>query len=254
MRATTGKIGWAHAGLGAMVLAVVACASAAASSGREGNLGHGVFQYQCDTDQDPICPAGLKTMQGCDVTDNELIPAGTQCFPSEVATGARFRLQYQLNRDTTNVGNPVLKVVSADFMTGLGDGQFRASKPGTVGVYTQSTVDSTLVDYTLIKISAIQKLSIQEPATRRGVASPASLTKGLTTTYVLVAEDQNNQPLAGAIDTFTWETSDATIASLATDAHAASVQINALAAGKATITAYADDSKTIKASFDVTVQ
>jgi hypothetical protein len=237
-----------------MVLAAVACASASPSTGREGNLGHGVFQYQCDTDQDPICPVGIKTMLGCNVTDNTQIPTGTQCFPSAVAAGGRFRLQYQLNRDTTNVGNPVLKVVSADFMGALGDGQFRANKPGLVGVYTQSTIDSTLIDYTLIKISAVQKLLIQDPTTKRIVASPTTLSKGLTATYYLVAQDQNNQPLAGAIDTFTWETSDATIVSLASDAHSASIQVAAVAAGKATLTAYADDTKTIKASFDVTVQ
>ena len=254
MRATTGKFGWAHAGLSAIVLAVVACGASSAPTGREGNLGHGVFQYQCDTDQDPICPAGLKTMQGCNVTDNTLIPAGIQCFPSEVAAGGRFRLQYQLNRDTTNVGNPVLKVVSADFMAGLGDGQFRANKPGVVGVYTQSTVDSTLVDYTLIKISAIHKIQIQDPKTRHAVASPTALTKGLAATFSLIAQDQNNQPLAGAIDTFTWESSDPTIVTLVTDPQSASVQVTGVAVGKATLTAYADDTKTIKASFDVTVQ
>ncbi len=236
-----------------MVLAVVACGASSASTGREGNLGHGVFQYQCDTDQDPICPEGLKTMPGCNVTDNTLIPAGTQCFPSEVAVGGRFRLLYQLNRGTTNVGNPVLKVVAPDFMAGLGDGQFRANKSGVVGVYTQSTVDSTLVDYTLIKINAIQKLQIQDAKTKRKVASPTALAKGPIATFTLIAQDQNNQPLAGAIDSFTWETSDPKIAAFVTDAHSASIQVSAVATGTATITAYADDSKTIKASFDVTV-
>ena len=55
-------------------------------------------------------------------------------------------------------------------MTGLGDGQFRTTKPGLVGVYTQSSVDSTLIDYTLIKVAAIKKLQIQDATTKRGVA------------------------------------------------------------------------------------
>lgn len=259
MRATTtGKreLGWAQTGFAAVVVVATfaACGASSASSGREGNLGNGVFQYQCDTDQDPICPEGLKTMQGCNVTDFSLVPAGTICFPQEVAVGGRFHLQYVLNRSTTNVGNPVLKVVTTDFMTGLGDGQFRASKAGVVGVYTQSTIDSTLVDYTLIKISLIKKLQIQDAATKRGVASSVSLLKNGVANYKLVAQDQNGTALAGAVETFQWETSDATIVKLVTDPVSASIQVVAVAAGKATITAYADDSKTIKASFDVTVQ
>ncbi len=252
MRVTAHNFGWTHAGTAALVLGAIAACSSASSSGREGNLGHGVFLYQCDTDQDPACAAGSKTLPGCEVNPVS-IPTGTQCFPSEVAVGGRFRLQYSPNTNT-NVGNPVLKVVSQDFMNGLGDGQFRANRPGTVGIYTQSTVDSTLVDYTLLKISAIKKVQIQDVTGKRGVGATVTMTKLATAQYKLLAQDQNGQSLAGAVDSFLWETSDPTIVTLATDAHSASIQITAAAVGKATISAYADDTKTIKASFDVTVQ
>ena len=39
----------------------------------------------------------------------------------------------------------------------------------------------------------------------------------------------------------------------ANDPHTATITVSAVAAGKATLTAYADDTKTVKASFDITV-
>lgn len=246
--------GWVRvATLAVATGAIAACSSLASSTGREGNLGNGVFQYQCDTDQDPVCPAGHKTLPGCDVTTGATLPAGTQCFPSVVAVGGRFHIVYRPNYDKSNVGNPIVKVVAPEFMTSLGDGQLHANKPGTVGVYTQSTVDSSLLDYTLIKIGAIHKLQILD-STKRSVPLAVNLTKGQATPYSLVAQDQNGTAMGGAIETFSWESSDATVATFTTDARSASVQVSAVAPGTATITAYADDSKTIKASFAVTVK
>jgi hypothetical protein len=254
MRETTSN-GWRRVGVAIVVGAIAAC-SASASTGREGNLGHGVFQYQCDTDQDPICPEGHRTMAGCDVTNGQYIPAGTQCFPSGVAVGGRFHIGYQLNSSTSNsgIGNPVLKVVSPDYMSGQGDGQFKGLKPGFVGLYSQSTVDSTLVDYTLIKIEAIAKVQILDAVTKKGVPAQVPLAKGMAASFKITALDQNGQALAGAVESFLWETSDATIVSLADDPHTAAIHVNGVAAGKATLTAYADDSKTVKSSFDITVQ
>jgi hypothetical protein len=231
-----------------------ACSGSAAPPGREGNLGHGIFDYQCITDQDPACPEGTNTMPGCGGFASTT-PTSTQCFPSAVAVGGRFRVQYSPNTDTTKVGNPTLKGVATDFLSSLGDGQFKAIKPGWVGVYSQSTVDSTLVDYTLVKVSAITRVQIVDVATKRGVPpGGVSLSTGGVAAYKINALDPNGQPLAGAVEGFLWETSDAKIISLNEDPHTAQMTVGALATGAATLTAYADDTKAVSTKLEIVVK
>ena len=238
----------------AIALGVIAACGSAGPIGRVGNLGNGTFQYECLTDQDPACPAGTKTLPGCDITPGNVVSSGTQCFPSTVAVNGRFRINYASDSSVQGVGNPVLKVVEAARMTALGDGQLKGIKTGYVGVYSQSTVDSTLIDYTLIKVAPITKLAIVDGVSGKGIAPQITMTATQTGLYGLKAEDDNGLALAGAIESFIWETSDATIVALADDPNSATMHVNAVKAGKATITAYADDSKSVKSQFDITVQ
>ena len=235
-----------------IVAVTIAACSSVGSTGRTGDLGHGVFYYQCQTDQDPICPEGSTTMQGCARTSAN--PTGVQCFPSSVAVGGRFRIQYAPNGSAEQVGNPVLRTVSGDYMSALGDGSFKALKTGYVGIYSQSTVDSTLVDYTLVKINPISALRISDTTTKKAVPTNILLTRGASAAYKIAAFDSNSQPLAGAIESFVWETSDARTVALQDEPHTATMHVSAVAAGSATLTAYADDSKTVKATFTITVQ
>src|SRR5262249_39825982 len=141
------------------VAGLVACAGDARGPGREGDLGRGVFEYQCLTDQDPACPEGSQAMPGCSGYAGTT-PSSTTCFPSGIAVGGRFRVMFVPNASTTKVGNPTLKGVATDFLSALGDGQFKGIKPGYVGIYTQSTVDSTLIDYTMVKLEQIARVQI----------------------------------------------------------------------------------------------
>jgi len=238
----------------AAAFGIVACAASNATPGREGNLGHGLFEYQCLTDQDPACPDGTNTMAGCGGFAGST-PSATQCFPSTVAVGGRFKVQYTPNTDTTKVGNPTLKGVSTEFLAQLGDGQFKAIKAGWVGVYSQSTVDSTLVDYTLVKIAAITRMQIVDVSTKKGVPpGGVALVNGGTAAYKLNALDPNGQPLAGAVEGFLWETSDPKIVSLSDDPHTATMNVKAAGVGTATLTAYADDTKQVNTTLQIVVQ
>jgi hypothetical protein len=237
----------------AIALGVIAACGSAGPVGRVGNLGNGTFQYQCLTDQDPACPEGQKTLQGCNVTPGITVPAGTQCFPSSVAVNGRFRLNYASDPSVQGVGNPVLKVVETARMAALGDGTLKGLKTGYVGVYSQSTVDSTLIDYTLIRVSPIAKVTIVDPATKIGVGPQETIAASQSKLYSLIAQDDSELPLAGAIESYVWETSDPTIVALGDNANSATMHLNAVKTGKATITAYADDSKAVKSQFDIMV-
>ena len=182
-------------------------------------------------------------------------PASTQCFPSVVAVGGRFRVQYVPNQSTTSVGNPTLRGVASDFIASRGDGQFQAIKPGWVGIYSQSTVDSTLVDYTLVRISPITRMQILDVATKKGVPpGGVTLRRGDQPSYRINALDPNGQPLAGAVEGFLWETSDPKIVSLNVDPHTAQMTVGAVAPGTATLTAYGDDTKAVSTKLEIVVQ
>jgi hypothetical protein len=213
-----------------------------------------MFEYQCLTDQDPACPDGSQTMAGCSGFAAST-PASLQCFPSLVAVGGRFRINYTPNASTVKVGNPALRGVATEFLSTLGDGQFKALKPGYVGVYSQSTVDSALVDYTLIRIGAIARIQVVDVGTKKG-APPSGVTvsTGTIAAYKINALDTNGSTLAGAVEGFLWETSDDKILALGDDPHTATMHVHAVAPGTATLTAYADDTKTVKTTLTVLVQ
>jgi hypothetical protein len=234
--------------------ATLAACGAAGPPGREGDLGHGTFEYQCLTDQDPACPSTQNTLAGCSGSTLTTSPS-TLCFPSAVAVGSRFRVGFTPNSSTTNVGNPTLKPVAPDYLFALGDGQFKAIKPGYVGVFAQSTVDSKLVDYIMVKVDPITRLQIIDTVTRKGVPpTPITISKGTTVAYELNALDPNGQALAGAVEGFLWETSDANFVALQNDPHTATMHVTGVGPGRATLTAYADDTKAVKATLQISVQ
>jgi hypothetical protein len=193
-------------------------------------------------------------MPGCDGYASTT-PGSVQCFPSAVAVGGTFHVLYTPSVDVSKVGNPTLRGVATDFIAALGDGGFKAIKPGWVGIYSQGTVDSTLVDYTLVKISPITRLQIIDVALKRGVPpGGVTISKGSVASYRINALDPNGQPLAGAVQGYLWDTSDPKILSLGADPHTAQMIVNGVAAGTATLTAYADDTKAVKQDLQIVVQ
>jgi hypothetical protein len=255
-----GKACWARRGavLFAVGGALVAC-SGTGETGKEGNLGHGMFLYECDNDQDPACPPGLTTMaQDCQERYSNNV--GVQCFPTSVALNGRFRMQFYPDPNLANLGNPVLNVVGAAYMKATGDGHFTGIKAGSVAVYAQSTVDSTLVDYTVVKIAPIAKLQMNDLTTKKGVPSQVTVAKAVQAGFALVAIDADAQKMAGAIETFSWELTGAKTTSfnLVDAANTATMHVGttttAVSGDAATLTAYADDSKTVKVSVNLVVQ
>jgi hypothetical protein len=235
--------------------ALVACGSAG-ETGKEGNLGHGMFLYECNNDQDPACPTGLTTMaQQCQERYSNNV--GVACFPTSVAVNGSFKIQFYPDPGLANLGNPILNVASATYMKATGDGHFKGIKAGSVGVYAQSTIDSTLVDYTIIKIAPIAKLQMNDLATKKGVPTQVTVAKGAPSGFALVAIDADNQKMAGAIESFSWELDKTDNFTLLDAANTSTMHVgtttNATAGGTATLTAYADDSKTVKASVTLMV-
>jgi hypothetical protein len=151
---------WGAAGL--WTVALVACGASDAEV--EGNLGQGVFSYHCIDDGDPSCPDGAKSAATCTggQTSSPTSSVTDACFPSRVALGTRFRLSYVPNAATSQTGNPQLQVVSPAYLEDTEEGLLRALKPGFAGVYTRSTVNDSLLDYTLVKVVAGTSLELRD--------------------------------------------------------------------------------------------
>ena len=229
--------------------AFAACSASDATSGRAGNLGNGIFNYQCQSSSDPTCAAGSSTLPGCDGTGYSYSTSSSTCFPSAVALGGRFRIQYKANSSVGNVGNPSITPVSTDYLSNSGDGIFQALKPGYAGVVVRSTIVSDVIDYTLIRITPIKTIKIQD-SEAAGAPPSISIPKGDKPSFKILALGSAQERLAGAVD-YTWTTSNAAIVKLGQGSPSASMAIEALAEGTATLTATTGD--TVKATIELTV-
>jgi hypothetical protein len=238
----------AMAALTALAPAACSAASDASTEGRQGNLGHGVFGYQCQSDSDPACPSGSTSLPACDGPARTTSPS-QNCFPSAVALGGRFRVQYTPGDSTANVGNPTVTPVSNDYLSAAGDGLFQALKPGYAGVVARSTVTIEVVDYTLLRITPIAAIRIQD-STGKTAAPSLVLPKGGKASYKLVALGKASEQLAGAVD-YTWSSSNLTVVRLGQGNPSATMTVEALAPGSSTLTATSDGK--IQATLAITV-
>jgi hypothetical protein len=238
-------------GAGTLAAALVACGAFNSSTGREGDLGNGVFAYNCQDDSDPTCPSGKTSIPGCDSYQGyKAAGTGTNCFPSSIAVGGKFRVQYYANPDLVqSTGNPTIRAVSSDYLESAGDGIFLAKKAGWDGVVATSTVNSQVVDYTILRITPIATLKLRDDAGQPATTS-ITLRVGVSTAYHVIAEGNLTEPLAGAIN-FTWASTDQTIVKLMKGNPTAAMTLQGLAAGKATISVKTDSN--ISVSIDVTV-
>jgi hypothetical protein len=221
--------------------ALSACGSLGESSGREGDLGNGVFAYNCQDPSDPTCPVGKTSIPGCDSYQGyQSAGTGTNCFPSSIAVGGKFRIQYYANPNLVqSTGNPTIRAVSSDYLETAGDGIFLAKKPGMDGVLATSTVNSQIIDYTILRIAPIANLKLRDDAGQPATTS-ITLKVGAQTTYHVLAVGSLTEQLAGAINV-TWTSADPTIVKLVTGNPSAAMTIQGVAAGNSTISAKTDN-------------
>ena len=202
---------------------IAGCGSSDGS--RNGNLGHGTFNYKCVDQSDSAC----KTTK---LTTGPL--TGPLEFPGAIAEGAQFRLEYGVKTgDETTAGNPTLRVVSNVYLTKESD-TFTALKTGFGAVVAKSTTTGKVIDYTLIKINPVGSLRLSDPG--GGLPPPTvTLAKGVTTDYVVEALGAHGETLDGTLG-YKWDSSDPTVVTLQMGSPTARMKILASKAGTATLT------------------
>ena len=217
---------WAKAPAVAM-LALTSCGSSADT--KQGDLGNGVFTYECVSTTDPACATNSESY--FEINPD---PKAAQTFPAAIASGSKFKLRYDATK--SNAGNPSLRPVSPailDFAP-LNDGTFLALRPGIDAIVARSTADSLVYDYTYAHISPISEIDVIDKSGGQP-PSTAKLSIGEEQTYVGVALDPFGDQLAGAID-YTWSVSDETVLELEDANPISRMDVKALAAGTATVT------------------
>jgi uncharacterized protein YjdB len=226
--------------LGVVAALSSACGANSSAPGREGDLGNGVFAYNCQDPSDSACPSGLSAISQ-DCQQASVASSGTNCFPSSIAVGGKFRIQYHVNpSQVSNAGNPTLRAVSSDYLVTAGDGIFMAKKSGYVGVVATSTVNSNVLDYTLLRMAPVAALKLQDNDSGKPALPTTDVIVGQSRTYHVIAQGKLTEQLAGAIDV-NWTSSDPTIVQLKSGNPNATMEIQVLKAGQATITAKTED-------------
>lgn len=206
-------------------LLLAGCSSTDSEAVKTGDLGRGTFQYTCVSDDDAVCGAGAKTK---DFT-----------FPTSLAVKGRFKLTYNAKSSfQAQVGNPVLKPASNEFINDDSLDFFRALKPGRVAVVARSSSNGKAADLTYVRIAAPAKLRLlddkNQPSKQR-----IEVKKGDTFLLRAEARDGNDAVLAGTID-FDWETSAPTVVDLDAGTPIAKMPFVAKDVGEATLTVKLD--------------
>lgn len=183
-----------------------------------GELGVGVFLYECPTSGDSFCDGGD--------------PAPT--FPTAFALGGRIFLQYAWKDDSDHFSDPVPQLQSASplLLAPAGDG-FTAVATGYAAVLAV-TGNSEIVDLRHLHIREIDALQIS------GQGDPLALTElqlepGIETTLQARAVDTDDRTLGGVLG-YAWSTGDAAILSITAGAESGQVRLQAVGPGETTLT------------------
>ncbi len=217
---------WAKAPALAM-LALTSCSAAADQ--KRGDLGNGVFTYECVSATDPACATNSQSY-----FDTATDPKAAEVFPTAIASGAKFRLRYDAT--AANAGNPTLRPVSPvilDYST-ANNGTFLALRPGIDAIVARSTADSLVFDYTYAHVSPVSSIDVIDKSGDNSL-STSRLSVGDEQSFVGVALDPFGERLAGAVD-YTWTVSDESVLRLEDTNPISRMDVKALAAGTATVT------------------
>jgi hypothetical protein len=175
------------------------------------------------------------------------------CFPAAVAVGGKFTLTYTPGSavPASEAGNPILEAVAPEYMESLGSSQFQALKAGYVGITARSTVDNTIIDYTIVRVEPIASLALKQGASV--VPAGLALTQGSSTTLEVTAADASGNALGGA-SAVAWTTSDPTLLTLGTIGASAAMLVTAgTKSGMATLSVSTPAAPGLSASVVVTV-
>ncbi len=182
-----------------------------------GELGIGVFLYECPTSGDSFCPDGS--------------PAPV--FPQAFALGGRIHLQYDWKDDSDHFGDPQpqLQSASPQLLAPAADG-FTAVATGYAAVLAV-TGNSEVVDLRHLHIREVASLQ----ASTLGETLPLTeLTLAPASEAVLQARavDADDITLGGVLG-YAWSTGDANILTITAGADSGQVRVQAVNQGETTL-------------------
>jgi hypothetical protein len=190
-----------------------------------GELGVGVFLYECPSSGDPFCSDGTGV-------------AGQ--FPQAFALGGRINLEYDWRDDDEHIGDPPpqLQSASPSLLTRQGDG-FTAVAPGYAAVLAV-TGNNEVVDLVHLHIREVHALQVV-PADQLGAAplQQLRLERGAERELQAIAVDSDSVMLGGVLG-HTWTSADPTIAHVVAGGDSGRVRIEALESGTTTLTVVRD--------------
>ncbi len=188
---TTGAIG---------LLAMLGCSSSAAN--QTGELGNGTFSFPCDS-----------STLNCDV-DNHAQP-----FPTAVASGAKFRVDFQRPGNKANIDT--LLPISKQIIDIAPDGLFTANRSGWGG-FVAKNPGGQIVDFSEVRIVKASEVWLNahsdDPLTTdQNDFTTLTITLGGVSqaTYNLRANlhSSTKEVLSGEVD-FEWKVTDPTVFSI----------------------------------------
>jgi hypothetical protein len=205
--------------IGLMVL--VGCSSSPAI--QTGELGNGTFAYPCDS-----------STLSCDA-DNHAQP-----FPTAVASGAKFRVDFQRPGNKANIDT--LLPISKQIIDIAPDGLFTANRTGWGG-FVAKNPGGDLVDFSEVRIVKASEVWLNAhsddgftPDQNDFTTLTITLGGVSQSTFALRANlhSSTKELLSGEVD-FEWKVSDPTIFSI-TNQKGHTATITGLKAGTATLT------------------
>ena len=201
-----------------------------------GELGVGVFLYQCPTSGDPFCDGGTG------VGDE---------FPRAFALGGRINLQYDWRDDDEHLTDPPpqLQSASPSLLTRDGDG-FTALTTGHAAILAV-TGNNEVVDLIHLHIREVDALQVV-PAELTDAAPLQELTlsAGSTSELQALAVDTDRVLLGGVLG-HTWTSADPAVLAVVAGGDTGRVRIEAGIAGTTTLTVAHD---TVSVQLVITVE
>ena len=183
-----------------------------------GELGVGVFLYECPTSGDSFCDDGN--------------PA--PMFPAAFALGGRIHLQYAWKDDSDHFGDPVpqLQSASPQLLAPASDG-FTAVATGYAAVLAV-TGNSEIVDLRHLHIREIDALEVSNQGDSLALTE-LQLEPGTDATLQARAVDTDDITLGGVLG-YAWSTGDPDILSITAGAESGQVRVQAQNPGDTTLT------------------
>ena len=183
-----------------------------------GELGVGVFLYECPTSGDPFCDNGNPATM----------------FPAAFALGGRVHLQYDWKDDSDHFSDPLpqLQSASPQLLAPASDG-FTAVATGYAAVLAV-TGNSEIVDLRHLHIREIDRLQVSNLGDTLAITE-LPLEPGTETVLQARALDSDAVTLGGVLG-YAWSTGDPDILTIVAGADSGQVRVQAGKPGDTTLT------------------